>query len=314
MNRPVYAVTGGLGYSGRRLCERLLRRQPAPVIRVLTNSTHRPNPFGDRVEVHRLAWEEPDRLTAALRGVDVLFNNYWVRFNHRDFTHEQAVRRSAILFDCARRAGVGHVVHVSITNPSADSPLSYFRGKARVEAALAESGRSHTILRPAVLFGYEDILINNLAWALRRFPCLPVFGDGSYRLQPIHVDDLAALAEEAARERPPATLNAIGPEDFRYADLVRTIGRIIGRPRPLVRVPPGLGWLAGRLIGWWQRDQFITRDEIIGLMANLLHVETAPTGTTRLTEWAARHADTLGRTYANELARRRPPTRQARAG
>ena len=76
-----------------------------------------------------------------------------------------------------------------------------------------------------------------------------------------------------------------------------------------MRVSPGLGWLAGRFIGWWQRDQFITRDEVSGLMANLLHVETAPTGTTRLTAWATRPAETLGRTYASELAPRRRPAR-----
>ena len=134
----------------------------------------------------------------SLRGARVLFNTYWVRFDHTDFTHTQAVGNTLRLFEAARRAGIERVVHVSITNPSLESPLPYFRGKAELESALRESGLSYAILRPTVLFGHEDILINNIAWMLRRFPVFGVFGDGNYKLQPIFVDDLAQLAVEAA--------------------------------------------------------------------------------------------------------------------
>ena len=149
-----------------------------------------------KVRAFPLPFDEPDKLAAILDGVDVLYNTYWVRFNHRKFTHGEAVKNTLILFEAARRANVRRVVHVSITNPAEDSPLEYFSGKARLEATLRESGLSYAILRPTVLFGREDILINNIAWALRRFPFFAIFGDGSYRLQPVHVDDLAELAVE----------------------------------------------------------------------------------------------------------------------
>jgi uncharacterized protein YbjT (DUF2867 family) len=199
---------------------------------------------------------------------------------------------------------LGRVVHISITNPAEDAPLEYFRGKARLERALIESGISCAILRPTVLFGKEDILINNIAWCLRRFPVFGVFGDGHYRLQPIYVDDLAGLAVEQGRAQSNTIINAIGLETFTYRELVRAIGTIIGRPRPVISLPPWLGYASGWLIGKFTGDVVITREEIAGLMQNLLCTNSPPAGATQLTDWARDHAATLGRHYASELARR----------
>lgn len=299
----LHAVTGAFGYSGKYIARRLLAEGRS--VMTLTNSPDRRNPFGDRLRIRPFHFDAPDELAASLRGVSVLYNTYWVRFNHRGFSHADAVRNTETLFRAARTAGVGRVVHVSITNPSEDSPLEYFRGKARLERALVGSGLSHAILRPAVLFGKEDILVNNLAWALRRLPVFGVFGDGEYRLQPIHVDDLAALAVDQGRRTANTVVNAIGPETFSYRGLAETIGRIIGTPRPIVSVPPAVGhavgWLLGRLMG----DVMITREEIEGLMRNLLYVDSPPAGATKLTMWAGERAESLGRHYTSELARRR---------
>jgi NADH dehydrogenase len=298
----IHAVTGAFGYSGKYIAQRLVDAGK-PVI-TLTNSIDRANPFGDRVRAVPFHFDAPDKLAASLRGVSVLYNTYWVRFNHRRFTHADAVRNTLTLFAAAKDAGVERIVHVSITNPSEDSPLEYFRGKARLERALVESGLSHAILRPTVLFGREDILVNNIAWALRRLPVFGVFGDGGYKLQPIHVDDLAAIAVAQGGDRETRVLDAIGPETFTYRELVRTVGEIIGRPRPILSVPPSagyaVGWVLGKLVG----DVLITREEIAGLMANRLYVESPPAGTTKLTDWATQHAATLGRHYTSELARR----------
>ncbi len=161
----LHVVTGSFGYSGRYITERLV--QAGTRVRTLTNSPDREHPFGTRVEVHPFNFEHPERLARSLEGAQVLYNTYWVRFNHADFRYSQAIDNTRALFSAARRAGVSRVVHVSITNPSEDSPLEYFRGKALLERDLRESGLSHAILRPAVLFGGEDILINNIAWVLR---------------------------------------------------------------------------------------------------------------------------------------------------
>jgi NADH dehydrogenase len=301
--KEIHAVTGAFGYSGRYIAARLLEQGRTVV--TLTNSGNRMNPFGGKVRAFPLSFGEPDKLAAALAGVDVLYNTYWVRFNHQLFTHAQAVENTLVLFDAARRAGVRRVVHVSITNPAENSPLEYFSGKARLERALRESGLSYAILRPTVLFGREDILINNIAWALRRFPFFAVFGDGSYRLQPIHVDDLADLAITEGMHSENVIINSIGPETFTYRELVKAVGDAIGRPRPVVNVPPGMGYSLGKVVGWFMRDTFITREEIRGLMTELLYVNTPPTGKTSLTAWMKNNADVLGRRYASELDRRR---------
>ncbi|HYW80825.1 MAG TPA: NmrA family NAD(P)-binding protein, partial [Thermoguttaceae bacterium] len=263
------------------------------------------NPFGDRVEARPFDFDDESKLAESLQGTTVLYNTYWVRFNHATFKHAGAVENTLTLFRAAKRAGVERIVHISITNPSEDSPLEYFNGKARLERALIESGISHGILRPTVLFGKEDILVNNIAWSLRKFPVFPVFGNGEYRLQPIYVDDLAALAVEEGTSRENAIIEAIGPETFTYRELVRTIGRIIGRQRPVIGMPPWMVYLGGAMIGRIVGDVMITRDEVRGLMGDLLYVDAPPAGQTKLTDWATEHAAELGVRYVSELARRR---------
>ncbi len=301
-SQPLHVVTGAFGYSGKYIARRLLRAGHR--IRTLTNSPARRNPFGDQIEVRPFDFADRSRLAASLQGATVLYNTYWVRFNHANFTHATAVENTRPLFEAAREAGVRRVVHLSITNPSEDSELEYFRGKAQLERALIESGLSHAILRPGVLFGKEDVLINNIAWALRKFIVFPIFGDGQYRLQPIYVDDLAKLAVEQGEKRDNCIIAAIGPETFTYRELVETIGEIIGKRRLVVGVPPWMGYLAGVIIGRLVGDVMITRDEIKGLMADLLYVDAPPAGDTSLAQWAKEHADRLGVRYASELARR----------
>jgi len=305
--QETHAVTGAFGYSGSYIAQRLLAKGRRVV--TLTNSPGRANAFGGQVAAHPFNFDRPEKLIESLRGVRVLYNTYWVRFNHPTFTHASAVENTLTLFRAAREAGVERIVHVSITNPSIDSRLEYFRGKAELEKALVDSGVSYAILRPAVIFGREDILINNIAWMLRRFPVFGIFGDGRYRLQPIYVDDLAQLAVEHGERSDNAVINAIGPETFTYVELVRAIGEIIGKRKPIMRVPHFAGYLVGRLVGLLVGDIVITKEEIEGLVDDLLYVETPPAGKTPLTEWARQNAAKLGKHYASELARRRDRVR-----
>ncbi len=299
----VHAVTGAYGYSGKYIAQRLL--DAGHTVIAITNSLSRPNPFGDQVRAFPFDFDQPNLLADHLRGVSVLYNTYWVRFNHPQFQQADAVRNTLALFQAAKRSGVERIVHISITNPSEDSPLEYFREKAILEKALIETGLPYAILRPAILFGKEDILVNNIAWTLRRLPVFGVFGSGRYRVQPIYVDDLAALAVEQGTSRENTTINAIGPETFTYRELVATIGQLIGRRRPIVSVPPAFGYAAACIVGALVGNVVITRDEIRGLMAGLLCVDAPPAGQTALTVWTKEHAGTLGQRYASELARRK---------
>ncbi len=300
--QQIHAVTGAYGYSGKYITKRLLKKGHKVI--TLTNSMHRSNPFGNMVQAYPFNFDDPGKLTRSLKGVRVLYNTYWVRFNYKLFTLADALRNSITLFNAAKKAGVRKIVHISITNPSEDSRLEYFSRKAKLERALMDTGLSYSILRPTVLFGKEDILINNIAWALRKLPVFTVFGDGQYRLQPIYVDDLAELAVEQGENEENSIIDAIGPETFTYRELVQTIGKIIGKKRPVLSVPPVLVYIAVSIINRLVNDVLITREEIEGLMADLLYVNLPPTGKTKLTDWIIKHAESLGRQYTSELARR----------
>ncbi|MBI5694296.1 MAG: NAD(P)H-binding protein [Nitrospirae bacterium] len=302
-NNETHVVTGAFGYTGRYIARELLRR--GIKVRTLTNKEPVDDPFDGAVDAWPLVFGSPELLADSMRGATTLYNTYWVRFNHGNFSHSEAVENTKTLLDAAKAAGIKRIVHVSITNPSEDSPFEYFRGKAVLEKYLAGLGVSYAIIRPAVIFGVEDILINNIAWMLRRFPVFGVFGDGAYGIQPIFVEDMAGLAVDAGLRDDNTVLDAVGPESFTYRGLVEAIGDAIGCPRPLVNIPPSVGYAMGRALGVVTGDIVITKEEIGGLMAGLLAVDTKPLGKTKLTEWARGHRDTLGKTYASELSRRR---------
>jgi NADH dehydrogenase len=296
------AVTGAFGYSGRYIAQRLLDQ--GHDVLTLTNSPNRENPFGDRVRAFPFHFDQPDRLRDSLRGVDVLINTYWVRFDHRLFSHQTAVANTRILFQAAHSAGVRRIVHISITNPETHASLPYFSGKAELESALRNLGVTYCILRPTVLFGKEDVLVNNIAWSLRRLPVFGIFGRGDYRLQPIHVDDLAALAVHEAFDNQNKIINAVGPETFSYREMVEIIRRKLGSRSQIISIPPGAGYWACRLVGLLVRDVVITREEIQGLMEGRLYVDAPPPGTVKLTDWIEQHKESLGRHYTSEMARR----------
>ena len=295
------AVTGAFGYSGKYITKNLLD-QGFQVI-TLTNNPDRPDPFGGQVQAFPFNFNQPDQLVKTLQGVDTLINTYWVRFNHGEHSYHQAISNTRRLFRAAALAGVRRVVHVSITNPDPDSPLTYFWGKAILEEDLKASGLSFAILRPTVIFGQEDILINNIAWFLRRFPAFAIPGDGSYQLQPIFVEDLAALAVDAASQNENVTIDAIGPETYSFEELVRMIKSTLNTRTVLFHLNPKLTYWAASVIGKFVGDVVLTREEIVGLMNNLLVTGSAPQGEIKLSQWVAKNKSSLGKQYANEIKR-----------
>jgi uncharacterized protein YbjT (DUF2867 family) len=255
------------------------------------------------VNVAPFNFDDPAELTKSLQGATTLYNTYWVRFSHGRITFEKAVQNTITLIRAAEEAGVRKIVHVSITNASEDSPLLYFRGKGRLEKAIMQSRLSYGIIRPTVIFGTEDILINNIAWILRTFPVFAVPGSGDYRLQPVFAEDMAEMAVSAAHQEGNVILDAVGPEVYTFNELVRLIAEKIRSAARIIHVPPRLALSLSKLIGYVVDDVVLTRDEVAGLMANLLVSDGPPTGETRLSNWLGQNADSVGTRYASELAR-----------
>jgi uncharacterized protein YbjT (DUF2867 family) len=295
------AVTGAFSFTGRAIAARLLDegrevvtlvRRPPPV-----------NPAGDRVRIAPLALDEPGTLAASLAGVDTMYNTYWIRLPHGSASFETALDGSLRLIEAAIRAGVRRIVHISVVNAAETAPTAYFVAKARLEKEVRASGMSHAIVRPTLTYGPGDILINNLCWVLRRFPVFGVPGDGRYRLQPVHVDDVAAIAVRAGRQTAALTTDAAGPETFGFDELVRILAAAVGSRTRLVHLPPPVALGASRMLGLLVRDVMLTRDEVTELMASLLVSSEPPAGVISLREWVQSEGSHLGRDYHSELDR-----------
>jgi len=302
-------ITGAFSYTGKYVARMLLGRGYR--VRTLTYHPERENPSGDKIRVFPYSFNNPDRLTEAMRGVSTLINTYWVRFPRGKATFEEAIQNTHTLINAAKNSGVRRIVHVSIANPSFESPLGYYGGKAQLEQAVAASGLAYTILRPTVIFGLEDILINNIAWFVRHFPVFAIPGDGRYRIRPIFVEDMARLLANAVEQEENTVLDAVGPETYSFEELVRLIADQLSRRVRLVHVPMPAAYFATRVAGWFVGDVVLTWEEYKGLMAGLLAPEGPATGETRLSQWLAANRGQIGNRYASEVLRHYvlPPTR-----
>ena len=294
-------VTGAFSFTGRFIARRLLAQERR--IKTLTNHARRPGTEDITAEVAPLQFTDRDALVESLRGADVLYNTYWVRFQHGRVHFGEAVANTRILLGAARDAGVRKVVHVSVSNPSEDSPLDYFAGKARTERAVRESGLAWAIIRPTLVFGQGDILINNIAWLLRRLPIFGVPGRGDYRLQPVAGEDVAEIATWAAEQTDNVIVDAAGPDTVYYSEMVESIAIAVGRHPRFVYLSPRMSLLAARVIGRAMKDVMLNEPELEGLMQELLVSHERPRGTQRLDNWLLSNAETIGRVYASELER-----------
>jgi nucleoside-diphosphate-sugar epimerase len=293
-------VTGAFSYSGRAIARSL--RENGRQVRTITGHPSRSTGDGT-IEVRPLNFDDQLGLVESLRGATTLYNTYWVRFAHKQIDHDRAVVNSRSLFQAAKRAGIQRIVHVSITNPSIESPYPYFWGKALVERALAESEVSFAVVRPAILFGGNGVLINNIAWLLRHLPIFAVGGRGDYRIRAIHIDDLAQLCLEKGSERHDSVTNAVGPERPTFQELVMLIRKAVGSRSAIVNVPGAAVPVLSRMLGLALHDVLLTRDEYWAMAAGLADSEGPPTGTTAISEWVSRSGDALGLSYAHEIKR-----------
>lgn len=302
MDNPETAVvTGAFGYTGSYIADRLLAA--GFEVKTLTSHPDRPSPNRRRIKTAPFNFDNPAQLTRELQGTGTLYNTYWIRVPRGGLTFQRAVEHSLTLIRAARDAGVRRIVHLSIANPDETSPLLYYSGKAQVERAVVDSGIPYSILRPTVVFGPQDILINNIAWALRRLPAFFIPGSGDYLLQPVFVEDLADLAVQTGMRQDNITTDAVGPEIYTFRELVGYLAEATGSAARIVRTPPSLALAAAQAVGFLVRDVMLTKDELKGLMSNLLVSHGPATCQTKFSEWLSQHAESIGARYASELNR-----------
>jgi len=294
-------VTGAFSYTGRFIARKLL--DDGRRVRTLTNHPQRPGAQELDVDVAPLKFTDRAALVESLRGADVFYNTYWVRFPHAGISFGDAVANTRILLSAAAEAGVRKVVHISVSNPSIESHLDYYAGKARTEELVRESGLQWAIVRPTLIFGRGDILINNIAWLMRNMPFFVIPEMGRYRVQPVAGEDVAEIATWAAGQAENVVVDAAGPEIMTYAELVNSIAIAVHRRPRILNLPSTLTLAAGDVVGLFVRDIVLTRQELEGLMEELLVSQEKPRGTRRVDDWLLRSGAVLGRHYASELSR-----------
>ncbi|MDA1096141.1 MAG: NAD(P)H-binding protein [Chloroflexi bacterium] len=295
------AVTGGFSFIGRFITRELLDAGTSVV--TLTGHPRRPHSFGDKVKVAPLDFGDRAGLVRSLEGALTLYSTYWIRFPRGSMTFEQALENTEILFQAARAAGVRKIVHIGVTGATLDSPLPYFRGKALQEEALRASGLAFAVIRPTLVFGIGDILVNNIAWFLRRFPLFAIPGSGRYLVQPVAVEDVARIAVEAAGPGPDLFLDAAGPQRYTFDEMVRMIAAAVGRRTRVVHVPKGLATMLAKPVGLMKGDIVLTRDEVEGLDAGLLVSDEPHLGRRSMATWLTDNGASLGTSYSSEVAR-----------
>jgi len=294
------SVTGAFNFTGRYIAKELL--QMGEKVQTLTNHPER-DPFGGAIASFPLDFTKPEKLVQLLQGTKILFNTYWVRYQHGAISHQLAVENIKILVDCAMKAGIKRFVHISVTNPSLETNLPYFKGKAEAEELIKRSGISYAIIRPSLIFGIEDVLINNIAWLIRHFPLFPIFNKGEAWIQPVFAEDNAKIAVEGGFKTENLIWDSVGPERFPFAEIVRMLAKALSRNIWIPRIPNTLTLSLSRIIGFLQKDQLLTRDEMIGLLEDRLISSDVTRGTTSFATWIQENSGFLGTKYLNDFNR-----------
>jgi uncharacterized protein YbjT (DUF2867 family) len=234
MNRVT--VFGGTGFVGRRVVRHL--SNSAATVRIA--SRHPARAEGDNVEQIVADAHDERAVEAAVAGADGVVNAIGLYVEHGgDTFHSVHVEAAARIAGVARRAGIRRFVHLSGIGADAASPSPYIRNRGEGEAAVQAAFPGAVVIRPAVMFAPDDAFLTTILRLLRTLPAYPIFGDGRTRLQPVHVDDVAAAIAQVLRQtpKPYPIYELAGPRVYSYAELLRTVARTAGLRPVLVRIP-----------------------------------------------------------------------------
>lgn len=295
---PLAVITGAFSYIGAAAARSLLQRG----FRIHTLTNRRPPPHSDRITSAPLRFDAA-YLAQQLRGADVFVNTYWVRLPFQGQTFASAADSCKTLISAASAAAVPRFVHVSVSNASLSSTLGYYREKAVVDEAVRCSGLSYAIVRPTLVVGPNDVLTANIAWFLRQFPVFPVPEGGSYRLQPVTLDDTGRIIADAALAREDQDIDAAGPVTWTFREYVQLLSRACRANAWIVGTPSWMALGALRMIEPLLGDVILTREELIGLQQELLVSHAPPLGAESVESWLMEHGPHIGKTYVNDVRR-----------
>ena len=289
-------VTGAYAQTGAAIAAILARQGRA--VRTLTRARPGPDPPYPVIDPSL----DDEAMVAALRGCEVVYSTLWARFGARG-GFAPLVEHNLRIARAAREAGARRWVQVTVANLDKGRGLPYWDGKAELEAGLRAVGIPCSFVRPTLVFGPDDTLVNNAAWAMRHLHALPLAGPGRHRVRPVFVGDLAALCVRHGGLEGQQAQDAVGPETFTYRELMATVREALGVRAALVRLPRRAAWLAGKLGRPFVRDTVLTWNEVRSLERELYWTDGPATGPTRFSAWVRANADGLGRRWRSQRKR-----------
>lgn len=223
-------ISGATGFVGGHLCRELLAR--GHELRLLAHRGNKGPATG--IEYIQGDVSLRDDCIKGGAGVDAIINLVGIirEFPGRGITFEKLhARATENMVAAANENGVSRFLQMSALGSRPGAVSGYHKSKYRGEQILAASGLDWTIFRPSLIYGPKDAFVNMIAGFIRRLSMVPVIGNGNYRLQPIHADDVARCFAMALEK--PETIgrsyNLCGRDRLSYVELVDTIAKVMGR-------------------------------------------------------------------------------------
>ena len=229
-------VLGGTGFLGRRVVRKLRERGrtvgvatrfPDKVARLTDSRDH-------GIRLVQVDLRDRDTLTRALEGAAAVINcvGLYVETSMESF-RDVHVEGAHAVAEVARAQGVERLIHISGIGVDPRSPSAYVRARTEGEDQVRRAFPAATILRPSAMFSRDGAFFGPLETIIRRLPVVPLFGDGSTRLQPVHVGDVAEAACRALEsdKAPGTTFELGGPEVFTYREILERLAGRVGRRR-----------------------------------------------------------------------------------
>lgn len=256
MNINNILLIGGSGFVGSHVARLLAGRNCNVTVPTRRRERAKHLIVLPTVDVVEADVHDESRLAELVAGKDAVINLVGILHSRHglpygpDFARAHVELPRKIAAAC-RSAGVRRLLHVSALNADSHGPSQYLRSKGDGEAALMaeRDALDITVFRPSVIFGPEDSFLNLFAALQRMAPVLPL-GRPDARFQPVFVDDVAqSIAESLGRsDSCGQAYCCCGPQVYTLAELVRYVGRTIGRPRLILPLPEALARIQAGLL------------------------------------------------------------------
>ena len=231
-------VTGGTGFVGRKLVNRLLAKDHS--VTVIARREPAEDIFDADVTFLAGSVHDPISLEGAFQGADVVYHLVGIIAETKTDTFEKTVAQGTRnVVDACLRTKVTKLLYLSAMGTSIEAPTAYHRTKFAAEQAVTASGIDFVIFRPSVIFGPGDGFVSLLTRLIKMSPVTPVIGDGKYKLQPVYIDDvvLAMVQSLATPEAIGKIIELGGPEKLEYLEILNIIKRVLGKSRVNFHIP-----------------------------------------------------------------------------